>query len=63
MSKPTLQQACRSIEVARWRRDQLVLKLHKDGMSLRDIAEASHGALSHAGVATIIKRLTQQEEP
>lgn len=62
MSAQTLQRACRSVDLARCKRDEIVYGLHLQGLSMREIAQASQGQLSHSGVAIIIKRLKQQEQ-
>jgi len=56
MSTHPLRRACWAILEATAHRDDLVRQLAEDGMSLRDIAEASGGHLSHGTVANILKR-------
>ena len=40
------------------KRDQAIVQAHRDGMSLREVADAV--GLSHMGVQAIVKRQTQK---
>jgi len=55
-----LRQACVLIDQAIDARDRQIVAMHEQGMTLREIADASGGHLSHGGVAGIIKRKTSQ---
>ena len=58
MKNTRLRQACVLIDQAIDARDRQVMAMHANGMTLREIADASGGHLSHGGVAGIIKRRT-----
>lgn len=52
-----LRRAARRVAVARLTRDQLIRDRHSDGISLREIADAT-GELSHTAILRIIRRTT-----
>ena len=55
-----LRRAARRVAIARLTRDQLIRDRHSDGISLREIADAT-GELTHTGILKIIRRPTITE--
>lgn len=55
-----LRRAARRVAVARLTRDELIRDRHSDGISLREIADAT-GELSHTAILKITRRPTTTE--